>query len=311
MVQEPPPGNSFRSQLRAVGSGAPSILADKQARRDREAEGLAGLVPRQESRRSNQRGGDRQRLQEHQAMVRKGRASRKVTVINLSAGGAMIEGRLDARLWDTLTLVLGEHGEVECAVRWIRGKRYGLEFAHETRVECDAATLEKLIAESIRNNFPDSAPPTVRLAAAAPDQPEDTAEETAGRRETKRHPMIWMGKLHCAGNSVSARLRNISSGGALIESAARLEPGSAVTLDLGDAGEIAATIGWTRGEQTGLAFNDSFDLSRLAAAKPDIAPCEWAQPDYLRNDSAESSPWAERWGRLTVDELSQNRRQTG
>lgn len=105
-------------------------------------------VPRSESRSSDQRGGDRHRLSDEQAVVRRKGKSHVVELLNLSHGGAMIAGDLKCRLWDTVELVLGDEGaasEIECAVRWKRGGRLGLEFAHETRVDCDPETLDELL----------------------------------------------------------------------------------------------------------------------------------------------------------------------
>ena len=62
-----------------------------------------------------------------------------VELINLSGGGAMISGELNLMLWDHVELrARRAMDEIECAVRWIKDDRIGLEFAHETRLDCDA-----------------------------------------------------------------------------------------------------------------------------------------------------------------------------
>ena len=60
----------------------------------------------------------------------------------------MVAGDFKAKLWDRSTwcsATASRHGEIECAVRWIRDDRIGLEFAHETQVDCDPETLDELL----------------------------------------------------------------------------------------------------------------------------------------------------------------------
>jgi hypothetical protein len=296
--------NRFRASILG-GRNASPVVSDKLARVDQSAEGLDQVpVPRSETRRENHRGGDRHRLNQQQAVVRAGGTTREVTLINLSGGGAMVEGPVTARLWDKLTLVLGDFGEVECAVRWMRGNRLGLEFAHETRIDCDAATLDQMLKDVIRKSFPESsdivADDAVPFDDAAPAKSQDH------KRQEVRHPLIWSGRIHQDGGTVAARLRNISTHGALIQSSLPFEEGSEVTLDLGDSGSIAATVCWSRGDQTGLSFVEPFDVRSLSRSRPEVAPSTWTQPDYLRDDSIETSPWASQWGRLTIKELSRS-----
>ena len=113
-------------------------------------------VPRAETRRANARGRDRHRLSSEHAILRHEDREQDVELVNLSAGGAMIRGcALDLMLWDHVHLVLGEGAGVECAVRWIKDDRVGLEFAHETRIDCDEDTHDELLLAVIRKTFPD------------------------------------------------------------------------------------------------------------------------------------------------------------
>ncbi|HVL79581.1 MAG TPA: PilZ domain-containing protein, partial [Sphingomicrobium sp.] len=222
-----------------------------------------------------------------------------LALINLSGGGAMVEGDLGAGLWDTVELVLGDHGEVECAVRWIRANRFGLEFAHETRLDCDRPTRDRMLREVIRKSFPElDGIDGGGGAEAASDEP--PAEQNRG--ET-RHPLIWNAIVHHEYEWDNARLRNISSSGAMIECATRLPEGATIYLDLSEAGRIAATVCWSRGDQAGLRFDEKFDMRRLAKSRPAIAPERWVRPDYLRDEKEDTSPWAARWQRLTLEEL--------
>lgn len=287
---EAAPPNGFRATLRN-GRG-PLVVADKHAKVDAGAKGLAAvLVPRAENRRTNQRGGDRHRLSDEQAVVlRKGKRY-VVDLINLSQGGAMVRGKFTAKLWDRVDLVLGETAgianQVECAVRWIRGDRFGLEFAHETRVECDTKTLDDLLLEVIRHSFPDVEikPPPV----AAPDTPDHQRGEI-------RHPMIWNGVLRHNAEWETFRLRNISRLGAMIECPVTLAVGAVVKLELNEIGRLTATVSWSRGNQSGLEFDQPFDVRTLSRSKPDIA-------SQSGPATVDRSPWAAEWNRLSVGEL--------
>jgi hypothetical protein len=212
----------------------------------------------------------------------------------------MVEGSVKARLWDRLTLVLGDFGEIECAVRWVRGNRFGLEFAHETRIDSDSITHDETLKDVIRKSFPESdSGPAEGVPTAQP-------VEASGQARETRHPLIWSGLVHHDHETVVARLRNISAHGALIQSTSPFAAGSEVLLDLGNAGTLAATVSWSRGDQTGLSFAEEFDVRSLAKSRPEVASSEWTRPDYLRDESIETSPWASEWGRLTVKELSRS-----
>ena len=104
-------------------------------------------VPRESRQRSDSRAEDRHRLLNERARVTHDGAHHEVELINLSGGGAMISGALKPLLWDRLDLHLGTHGDMECAVRWIRDGRIGLEFAHETRLDWSADVLHSLDLE--------------------------------------------------------------------------------------------------------------------------------------------------------------------
>ncbi|MDQ3246768.1 MAG: PilZ domain-containing protein [Pseudomonadota bacterium] len=292
MACEGIPRNSFRSAVLGFEPVSP-LVSDKHTRRVDAAGGLEQVpVPRTEHRRSNQRSIDREVRACETVTVRKGRRSSAVALVNLSGGGAMIEGDLDARLWDKVVLELGEHGEIECAVRWIRDQRFGLEFAHETRIDCSAALRDETLRQVIEENFSGEAQPVDDDPAAHP------------QRQQARHPLIWSGMIHHHHQSVVARIRNISAGGAMIQSTAVLSQDMEVVLDLGNAGTTDARVCWTRGDQAGLSFAQEFDVRRLASCKPEVASSNWSKPEYLRDENVDTSPWASQWSRLTLKELS-------
>jgi hypothetical protein len=294
---EASPPNEFRASLRQ-GGGRPVVVAEKYAKVDPSEDGLVSVkVPRSESRRTNQRDGDRHRLDDEQAIVRIDGTSHSAQLINLSRGGAMIAGDFELVLWDKVQLVLGEGGEVECAVTWIRDGKIGLEFAHETRIDCDSGTLDDLLRQVIRNSFPD-----VELEART-DRPKQTQEHEQ-QRSAPRHPLIWSGVLHHDYDWHDVRLRNISATGALVECTANVPVGAMVYLDLSEAGRIGAQVSWSRGDQLGLAFTETFDVSALSKTTPLLASKTGQKSQFAPyGRGCDQSPWAPEWKRLSMDEL--------
>ena len=295
---EAAPPNEFRVSLRQGRRDEPVLSKHKRRETDPKAAGLGDIkVHRSASRSSNQRETDRHRLTDEQAVVRRKGKNHVVELINVSHGGAMVAGSFKAKLWDKVELVLGAGGEagaIECAVRWIRGDRIGLEFAHETRVDCDSETLDALLRGVIRHSFPGM---EIKARPAAADQPSE-------KRVVVRHPLIWSGILHHDYEWEAVRLRNISCGGALIECPVTLPEGVTVYLELEKTGRIEATVCWSRGNQSGLSFEEPFDVLRLSDAKPEIAEPQGARPDFDGDGKSDQSPWAPQWGRLSVEELS-------
>ena len=163
-------------------------------------------------------------------------------------------GSLTPKLWDRVDLVLGEFGEIESAVRWIRGDRIGLEFAHETRIDCPAETRDALLRDVISRTYPDivfDAPPPAPVAEDERSRPSPTSMPSAATSATR---LIWSALIHFDHETSIARLRNISTSGALVESSGSFTEGSELMLDFGDAGSLFATVGWCRGDQFGLVF---------------------------------------------------------
>jgi hypothetical protein len=88
--------------------------------------------------------------------------------------------------------------------------------------------------------------------------------------------------LHHQGQVKGARLRNISSGGALVESREELPVGAEVKLDIGTGGLIDAEVRWTKGTQFGCQFREKFDLKLLQPARPTAKPPTMMIPDHLK-----------------------------
>ena len=79
--------------------------------------------------------------------------------------------------------------------------------------------------------------------------------------------------LHIDGQVKGARLRNISSGGALVESREEVEVGTRIQLDFAAGGLIDAEVRWTKGTQFGCQFDEKFNLKLLQQAQaPAKAP---------------------------------------
>ena len=276
-----------------------SPLVSRKAPKGARTDALDSVkVARAQKHRANTRSGDRHRLSGQQAKVTHERKSYAVELINVSGGGAMIAGDFAPMLWDRVDLCLGEGGPIECAVRWIKGGRIGLEFAHETQLDCSPDEQAALLREVVKNSFGEVkfAPPK---ALAEPEEP------GAELRDAKRHPLIWTGKLHYDFTSAPVRLRNISSTGAQVEFTVPLPVGAEPLLDLGEAGSVFTTVTWVVGDQAGLRFAQPFDLSELAKSRPEVAAAKWEAPSYLKDVKHSYSPWDEEWGRMSVSDLQE------
>ena len=294
--------NSFRS---AILSGNGLHPADPVVRKKREhsteADDLSSVeVPRQETRTHNQRDDDRHRLDQETTTARHKGKSHDVDLINLSGGGAMIRVDFEPRLWDRIDLVLAEGAEIECAVRWLRGDRVGLEFAHETRIDCDPRQRDELLLDVIRRSFPDAALPAPEAPPASGD---DDDSVTNSRRAERRHPLVWMGEVLYNHGSERVRLRNISENGALIEAPISYPKGAELMLDLGAAGQLFATVGWCAGDKAGLVFSSPFNLKLLGSAKPEIARDLWTRPGPSRESADQGNPWSDTWQHPSIEQL--------
>lgn len=304
--------NSFRSAIlsgKGLHSGDP-IVRQKKKRGTSEDDLSTVAVPRSEHRTGNQRDNDRHRLEHETARARFDGEVHDVDVINLSGGGAMIRCDFTPRLWERVDLIFAEGSEIECAVRWIREDRVGLEFAHETRIDCDPESRDALLLDVIHRSFPDVAlppraedvAPQVAESARIGDDDDDSVANS--RRTERRHPLVWMGEVYFAHNNEKIRLRNISEHGALIESPVQYPIGVELLLDLGDAGQHFATVSWVCGDKAGLKFNNVFDLKLLVGSKPDLAPQLLTRPGPAGRVSVDQdNPWADEWNRQSLEDL--------
>jgi len=301
--------NSFRSAIMS-GNGLYSkdpLVRSKKKKGATEDDLSSVAVPRSEKRLSNQRDDDRHRLDQETARARFKGKPHDVDLINLSGGGAMIRCDFTPRIWDRIDLILAEDGEIECAVRWIRDDRIGLEFAHETRIDCEPQERDALLLDVIHRSFPEVALLS-RQDQSAPNcrnqsQPDDDDSVANSRRTERRHPLVWMGEIYFSHSNDKVRLRNISENGALVECKVPYPLGAEVLLDLGNAGQHFAIVSWNFGDKTGLKFKNMFDMKRLGSAKPEVAPEMLIRPGPSRLSVDQDNPWAEGWQRQSLEEL--------
>ena len=294
--------NKFRSTiLSGMGFRSEDPLVHDKDVRGAESDDLGSVeVPRSETRAANHRDDDRHRLAEEQAAVRYQGADHAVDLINLSGGGAMIRADFAPQLWDRVDLILAEGAEIECAVRWLRGDRVGLEFAHETRIDCAPEARDAILLDVVRRSFPDLAAKEREVEVEVP-----AADETepASRRSERRHPLIWMGEVIHNFSSERVRLRNISEHGAMIEGPASYKQGAELLLDLSEAGQHFATVGWTCADKIGLVFARPFNLATLSKTRPEVASTLRSKPGSTPYPADDNSAWAEGWDRQSIDEM--------
>ena len=297
--------NKFRSTiLSGMGFRTENpLVRGKEARGDGSDDLSSVEVSRAETRTANHREDDRHRLAAEQAAARCDGETHQVDLVNLSGGGAMIRADFTPRLWDRVDLILAEGAEIECAVRWLRADRVGLEFAHETRIDCAPEVRDALLLDVVRRSFPDIA---AKEREPEAEVPQTEAADPASRRTERRHPLIWMGDVIHNHSSERVRLRNISEHGAMIESPISYHQGGELLLDLGEAGQHFATIGWTCADKAGLVFDKPFNLAALSKARPQVAPGLHSQPGVKRLPIDDNNAWADGWQRQSVNELRES-----
>lgn len=291
---------SIRAKIYGGHAAAEDPLLKVKKPKGAKAEALGSVtVPRETRRASNGRGEDRHRLSDERARLTHCGQDFEVELINLSGGGAMVIGSFAPKLWDRVNLHLGSHGTIECAVRWIRADRVGLEFAHETRLDWPSDQVAIVLRHVIERTFPH-----IQFPSSSDPEPDPTKiveERSDEHRAAPRHPLIWNGTLHHDFQSDPVRIRNISATGAMIETSAEVRVGAEPLLELGEATSLPATVEWTVGDQVGLRFHSPFDMEMLSASKPTVALPVMPPPDYCEPGAGSE----DRWGRLSISQLRQ------
>jgi diguanylate cyclase (GGDEF)-like protein len=121
-------------------------------------------------------------------------------------------------------------------------------------------------------------------AIAAASRP---TEEAMAYSRPPRHRLIRMGVLHCDGEAIPVRLRNISAAGAMVECDRTLAPGTRIALELEDAGRLEAEARWSLRGQVGMRFDTGFELRRLSRPKAGAGGLKMLTPAYLDAAPAE------------------------
>ena len=122
--------------------------------------------------------------------------------------------------------------------------------------------------------------------------PAEEARELASKgaidRPVEKYPpreprmrIIRAALLHHQGQVKGARLRNISSGGALVECREEVPVGAQIQLDFAAGGLIDAEVRWANGTQFGCQFKEKFNLRLLQPAKPTTKAPSVMTPNYL------------------------------
>src|SRR5258705_1572472 len=165
---------NIRSKIFGNGKdGDDSPLVQSKTPKGAKADALHSIaVARETTRKADTRDEDRHRLPDEQVSATYKGRKHNVQLINLSGGGAIGASEFEARLWDRLQLHLGENGTIECAGRWLKGDRIGLEFAHETRLDCSADKQAALLREAFARSFPGTEFEGQPTEAEAPPQAE-------------------------------------------------------------------------------------------------------------------------------------------
>ncbi len=106
--------------------------------------------------------------------------------------------------------------------------------------------------------------------------------ETSIETRDKSRESIFLGAVISLGNqrqSLNVRVRNISSGGMMIDLAGPQPKGLAVVAEMKGIGEVRGRIAWSTENRTGIAFDKMVDpkLARHTPAPPPSAP-SYARP---------------------------------
>ncbi|MFL6844150.1 MAG: PilZ domain-containing protein [Allosphingosinicella sp.] len=275
------------------GETPPSSPVAHKAKAKKEGAGAGGLtkiaIKRQEARITNQRAEDRHFGVVERSIVVFRRRKHEVGVVNVSSRGAMIVADIEPRIGEKIDIQFSDENRTRCVVRWIRDGRIGLEFLNET-----------IFWDSERRG------PVFQYEKAAPETaPEAPADQRAEREP--RQTLLRAGTLYWSGISIPVRLRNISGGGARVESGRELCAGAEVELDLGGGSYATAEVRWSKSGQIGLRFAEEFDMDALAPSQRGEQIPDVLKPAYLETELEPDSPWAARFEKLTLTELKLDR----
>lgn len=275
--------HDIRSSFVAGEGVRKSLVAAKKKRSEGEASGslVAVPIPRAESRTSDHRREERDYDFANEAVLIHRRRKHPAVLVNISSSGAMLEADLEFRIGSPVELQIADTSPIRGIVRWIKGRRFGIEFDEQTDIVTTGRT---------------------RAAIVAAHNTAATAARAMVPRST-RHGLVWSGTLYWTFESYSVRIRNISAGGAQLECERDLPPEAPIRLHLLNAGTFAGTVSWSTGGQTGIKFDEPFDMRLLANTQPSetaerVAAVAVVQPQV---GTRPESRWAARWASVQSD----------
>jgi len=270
-----------------IASGAkPDIVVQKAPTKVGRTTGLAAIsIARQEARQHNQRREDRHVNLADSATVIFRRKRYQAAVANVSKHGVMIDADIEPRVGERMEIQFEDCNRTLCYVRWVKGRRIGLEFTAETVLIAPARVRELIIS----GRRAGEQPPSLELK---PERP-------------PRQILMLRAVLHCGLGSLDVKLRNISVNGAMIDCDDDLLVGSPVVMEMAGGGAVAveARIRWCRSGQIGLLFDRPFDMRMLAQPQEASSNLRYVKPDYLTTDGRDDSPWSARTVGLRPEDL--------
>ena len=220
-------------------------------------------IARFESRSSNHRSEDRQPNVVESAILTAREALHDVRVANVSPSGAMVTTAIELFIGEPVEITFPDCDRLRASVRWVKDGKAGVEFDQQTDIIASTPVREAIS----------------RPYLALVDKDASASEPQQRRSRPARVGLVWNGELDVDGAQSTVRLRNISSGGAMLDCEQDIAVGSPACLDLSDAGRIEAEVRWCRGGQVGIRFSESFDLQRLSRARPAGFVTEQDGPD--------------------------------
>jgi hypothetical protein len=94
--------------------------------------------------------------------------------------------------------------------------------------------------------------------------------QESNRRADERHLTLFrVGSILIGDRRELCLVKNISAGGTLIRAYCKLEPESALQVELKEGQPIGGRVSWVRGNEAGIAFDDPVDVLDLLKANSD------------------------------------------
>jgi hypothetical protein len=235
---------------------SPIARKGSKSREESLAGSLTGIsIPRSESRTSNHRSEDRRPNLVDAATLTLRRRKLDVEVVNVSSKGAMIRSDEEAFIGEFVDIRFADCNRIQATVRWVKDGKIGLEFEERTEIIAGARIQEEI-----------ARPHLSLVPAAAPSG--DPRKDQALVMRAARQGLVWNGTLYWTFEALTVRVRNISPEGAMVDCERDLPVGSEVRLNLAEAGTIASVVRWSQSGQIGLSFDEKYDLTQLARARP-------------------------------------------